>query len=347
MNPNRLIVRIAGTLAGLCTCIIAIAAEPGKDVVPTIANPVFAIVNGVTITQKDFHAAYGNYLRQKYYHREVPEGQLQEARKTVADILVDRVLLLEEAKRRGVVANDALVDQNIAEYEQRYAQSAMWQQRREALLPGLRQQLAETQVLEQMDKIGRAFSEPSEEDVRTYYSTRQELFVEPEKMRLHTILLKVDPSSPKAKWDAAREEAAKIVERLKGGADFDELARLHSNDVSAENGGNMGYIHRGMIPEQVQTEIDKYAVGNVIPPIDVLEGIAIFRLDERIPAKHVGFDEVSGRARELYRREASQKAWEAFIAGLRARAQVQIIEPEPNAAVPATTAAPSAPQDVR
>lgn len=303
-----------------------------KDAAPASApEPLYAMVNGKPITQKDFHGAYSNYLRQKYYHAQVPEEQLEAAKKEVGEQLVERVLLLDEAQRRGLAADEQGIAQTIAEYDTRYAASEMWQKNRENLLPGLKQQLAEQDLLRQMEVIGHAYPEPTDEAVRAFYSAHIELFTEPEKMRLHTILLKVDPSAPKAAWDAARDEAARIVVRLHSGeGTFEELASLHSQDPSAEKGGDMGYLHRGMIPEQVQSQLDGRPLGTVGDPIDVLEGVAIFRFDERVPPKVMAYADVATRARELLKREQSIQAWDTFIAGLRKTAVIEVVEhPQP------------------
>lgn len=330
---NKRIVVLVSTIAGMLAHPITAGAE---DVAPRAADALYATVNDKTITQGEFHGAFNAYLRQKYYHGQVPADQLTIARKEVGEQLVDRILLLEEAKRRGLLADEARIKQSIADYEARYAASPMWQKNREALLPGLRQQLAEQDLLRQIDAIGRAIPEPTDEALREFHKTRIELFTEPEKLRLHTILLKVDPSAPKALWDAAREEATRIVARLRtGGAKFEELASLHSHDRSAEKGGDMGYLHRGMIPEAVQNQVEKRPLGAVGDPIDVLEGVAIFRLDERVPPKVMAFQDVAARARELLKREQSNRAWDGFVAHLRKTAVIKLHEP----ALPAPSAA--------
>lgn len=327
---NKVIVVLISAITGIFGLFQSASA---KDAAPAFApEPLYAIVNGKPITQKDFHGAYSNYLRQKYYHAQVPEEQLPEeqleaAKKEVGEQLVERVLLLDEAQRRGLTADEQEITQSIAEYDARYAASQMWQKNRENLLPGLKQQLAEQDLLRQIDVIGHASPEPTDEAMRAFYNARIELFTEPEKMRLHTILLKVDPSAPKASWDAARDEAAHIVARLHSGASsFEELASLHSQDPSAEKGGDMGYLHRGMIPEQVQSQLDGRPLGTVGDPIDVLEGVAIFRFDERVPPKVKTYADVAARARELLKRELSSQAWETFIAGLRKTAVIQVVE---------------------
>lgn len=316
---KRIAVLVSAAVLALCGPTWA------EEAPPATAEPLFAIVNDKPITVKEFHAAFTNYLREKFYHGQVPENQLVEAQKATADRLIDRILLLDEAKRRGLVADQAKIDQTIAGYDARYASSETWQKSRERMLPGLRQQLVDQDLLRQMETLGRAIPEPSEDAVRQYFAAHPDLFTEPEKLRLHTIVLKVDPSAPKAAWDAAREEAKRHVARARNGeATFEDLATLHSQDRSADQGGDMGYIHKGMIPESVQSQLDANPMGKVGDPIDVLEGIAIFRLDERIPAKLMKFEDVASRARELLKREQTTQAWEKFIATLRQASTIKM-----------------------
>ena len=320
---------IISTIAG----VLALSAvASAQDAAPPTALPtLYATVNGTAITQKDFHGAYSNYLRQKFYHGQVPEDQLEPARKEVSNRLVERILLLEDATRRGLTPDEKHIATTIAEYDARYATNPMWQKNRETMLPGLKKQLAEQDLLRQMEIIGHAIPEPAEDAVREFHKTRTELFTEPEKLRLHTILLKVDPSALKDVWDAAREEAGRIVGRLRSGQNnFEELASLHSHDSSADKGGDMGYVHRGMIPEQVQGQLEALPLGTVGDPINVLEGVAIFRLDERLPPKTMAYQDVAARARELLKREQRNQAWDGFIAGLRRAAVINLVGTAPS-----------------
>lgn len=321
--------------AGLLLSSLTLA--QGAPATPAHAAPAetaFATVNGKTITRQDFNVAFSNHLRQTYYHGQVPVEKLPEARKEVTDRLVDRILLLDEARRRGLTADATAVNKTLADYEARYAGSPLWQKDRERLLPGLKTQLEEQNLFEQIEKLGRETKEPTEEAVRAFYTARPDLFTEPEKLRLHSILLKVDASSPAALWQAAREEAERLVKKIRAKeAAFEDLARVHSHDDSGERGGDMGYLHKGMIPPQLQEKIDAQPIGTVTEPIDILEGVAIFRLDDRLTAKLMPYETVAARARELFKREESAKAWQAFIAGLRNTAVIKFFEPA--AATPA------------
>lgn len=293
-------------------------------------QPLFATVNGKSITQNDFHAAYGTFLRQKFYHGQVPEDQLQQARKEVTDQLVNRILFQEEIDRRGIKPDTEDVERRIQVYEQRYAGSPAWQKNREALLPGLKDQLGQQSQQTRLEQAVRDVPTPTADEVKAFYISKPELFTEPEKLHLYSILLAVDPSSPRAAWDAALREAESIVRRIRSGASFAEQARLFSKDPSAEKGGDMGYLHVGMLPDNLQSKIDQFKFGEVAEPIEMLQGIGVFRLDERIPAKLQPFENVAKRAGELLLRDRQESAWKGLLGKLRAEAKIVVFDEPTN-----------------
>lgn len=300
-------------------------AVPGPAAV--VVLPLYATVNGKSVTQAEFHSAYATFLRQKFYHGQVPQDQLLQAGKDVSDKLIDRILLLEEIERRGIVADSVELEKQIQVYDQRYAANPNWQKSREAMLPGLRQQLDQQSRLSRLEQVVRDVPAPSAEEVKAFYAAKPELFTEPEKVRLHTILLAVDPSSAQPVWEAAMQEGEAIVKRIRGGADFGEQARMSSRDASAEQGGDMGYLHRGMLPEALQAKVDQFKLGEVSDPIQMLQGVGVFRLVDRIPPKLQDFNRVAERATDLLHRERKEKAWQDLVAKLRGAASIVIHEP--------------------
>ena len=319
LQPLAALVLSACLLGGLAFAADASPAQSHGE------ETVYATVNGKPILIRDYANAFNATMRQKFYHGKVPEGQMAEVREQVTNQMVQRILLIDEATKRGIVPDNGKVAGQVAGYEAQYKASPVWQENRERLLPGLQAQLAEQSMLEQLEQQVRKAPEPTEEDVRAFYAGHQELFTEPEKLHLSAIVLAVDPAAPKMAWDQARSEAAAIHARLLGGADFAETARLHSNGKEAEQGGDLGYVHRGMLPEALQQKIDELTVGVVAEPLTILEGVAIFRLDERKTPKLRAFADVSERARDLALRERQEVAWASLLSGLRSAAQVRIL----------------------
>lgn len=303
----------------------AVAGEVPEAAVEKKPDPhsqVFAIVNGRAVPTQEYEAAFASLVRQKFYHGQVPEAELAAAREQVKVRLVQRIVLLEEATRRGLTPDAKQVDEALAGYDVRYANNPSWQENRERLLVGVKVQLEEQSLVGQLDEQVRKVADPSDAEVKDFYEAKPELFTEPEKLRLSVILLTVDPSSPATAWEGTREEAKGIHRRLEAGADFAEAARLHSG-AYADAGGDMGYLHQGMLPEALQGVINEYELGKVNPPLETLEGVAIFKLDERVAPKKQTFEVVAQRARELLIRERKDQAWQVLVDKLVATADVK------------------------
>lgn len=273
------------------------------------------------------HGAFTSIMRKRYYHGQVPESEMQAVMKEAQDEVINAILIAQELERQQIPPDSGAVNAELADYEARYRDSSQWQRDRESILPGLRQEMERRSRLAQLEvKVKNA--SVGEEDVKKFYQSRPELFTEPEKIRLQAILLHVDPSSPPAVWEMAKQEAESISRRLKQGANFDEAARMHSQDKSSANGGDMGYLHKGMIPTEIQNVVDAMKVGDLSDPIIVLEGVAIVRLTERMSEKLRSYEDVADRARGLLQRERQDQAWKDFVAALRAKASIRFAEPQ-------------------
>lgn len=284
---------------------------------------VLAIVDGVTITTAEFDAALATEIRQKFYHRRPPEGQLAALQDEVAQRMVDRVLLLREAQRRGIRAEEEKVAAEISAYDKKYRGRPQWQENRAQIMESLVRALREKNILAQLESATRTAPPPDEDALRAYYAGHLESFTEPERIRLSMILLKVDPSSPPVAWSQAQERAQELIKQLANGTDFAELARRHSEDSTAPDGGDLGYLHRGMMPAGVEGEIDKMAIGTTSEPLRLLEGFAIFRLAERKPAQLRQFEAVRRNAADLMAREQGEAQWRELLTKLRSGAQIR------------------------
>lgn len=309
----------AASAAGLLLSCCSIATAAADDA----QAPLFALVEGTAISVADFEAALAISIRQRFYHRRPREEQLESLRREVTERLVDRVLLLKEAQRRGMPVDEEKASAQLAAYEQRYRDQAHWQETRAEVLPALARALREQNMIADLELATRAVPAPAESDLRSYYAAHPEQFTEPERVRLSVILLKVDPSSPADAWDRAMQRAQDIAKQLRAGADFGDMARRYSDDASAPEGGDMGYRHRGMLLPALESEVDKMAPGAVSEPVRLLEGVAIFRLTSRMPARLRHLEEVRRAVAELWAREQGEARWRELVTRLRAGADIR------------------------
>jgi len=290
----------------------------------TGADDYVARVGKITISAREYEQAANTAARQKFYHGKPPEEEINALMKDVAERMIDRILLVDATRRLNIPADDDAVARTIAGYEARYKDSPRWQQNRHTMIPAVKARLEEDSRIKALEARARDIPEADDADVHAYYTQHPDKFTEPEKLRLAMILLSVPPSAPAESWQAADAEAERLHARLVEGENFAEQARLVSADASAPEGGDLGYLHRGMIPEGLQDTIDTMPAGALSEPTRVLQGVAIFKLLERKAAIHHAFDRVAERARELLMRERKDAAWARYLAELRKDANIEL-----------------------
>ena len=310
----------------LCLSVPGSASAAGTQV--TDSPPPLATVNGVVVSVEEYSIELREQARRRFYHGKPAESQLEQFRQEIAEGLIEQALLLQEAKRRGIVLDVEAVEREIDNYhsgaetrskDPDHEASAFWQ--------ALRRRVERKQLIEQLRFQVETGIVLTQSAIKTYYQAHPEAFTEPSRSHVYLILLKVDPSSTAQMWSAVEKEAQRLVVALREeGEDFAELARLHSKDESAQQGGDMGYLHAGMLGDPVQSLIDKLALDEVSNPFRVLEGYGIFKVVARQRSQLHPFEPVRERAESLWLKEAKHNAWRALIEGLRARADIRIDE---------------------
>ena len=324
-TPNKLCRTATLALALLAANAAASPKTPGAPETASSAKQVvIAKVGDTVITAEEFGAAYSVAARNKFYHGRAPDADIAALQREVADQMVSRVLLLREAKARGMRPDAGAIQDTIQGYDQRYGNSEPWKSNRAKMLPPLVARLEEENLLTQIEQTVRAVPKPAVPEVRAYYAANPEKFTEPQQLRLSVILRRVPPSSPSTAWMKAFEEAQEISKRLKAGADFAAEARTHSDDPAARQGGDMGYLHVGMLPEGTEAIVQALKPGEASNPMQILEGIAIFKVTSRKEPKLNTFETVQTRARDLLQRDHADLAWKTFIADLKKKTPSQI-----------------------
>lgn len=283
---------------------------------------VFAVVGETVIPVEEFEANFHAGMRQRFYHGQVPAAEIAAFRREVAAAMIDRMLLLQEAERREIRPDGEWIDARLALMTERIATSADPEGTRAAV----RAQLLGDSVIMQLRQRIEDIPAPDLEAALAYYRAHPDKFTTPERLHVSMILLKVEPWSDGTVWEAAYEEARRLTGRLEAGESFAELARLHSADGSAVRGGDLGYIHKGMLAREAQAVLDGMGPGDLSGPVQILQGFALFRLEDRAAPSLNAFEKVEGRARELLRRELQERAWEDALARLHEKTAITVNE---------------------
>lgn len=307
----------------------AVSAEPAVPDSKAKKNkglPYYAKVGDMYVTWIDYNYEYSSEASKKFYHGKPSDATVAAFQRQIGDTLVTNAMLVLEAKRRKLKPDDEVIKQQLEKYEQHFANDPKWPEARPRVLPIITARLQNENLRGKLEKLVRNVPPPSVKQLKKYYADHPEKFTAPPQPRVAVLLLRVDPGAPDADWQKASEQGRDLVKRLRAGEDFAELARQYSGDSSAEAGGDMGYLHEGMLPELPSETVSKLQPGEISDPVNLMEGVAIFRLIDRKPAETRSFKAVQARAKELWLNEQSDDAWNSLIARLKKNTPVQVDE---------------------
>ncbi|MFZ4479714.1 MAG: peptidylprolyl isomerase [Rhodoferax sp.] len=142
--------------------------------------------------------------------------------------------------------------------------------------------------------------------------------------RARHILLRV---SPQLSESAARDKLAEFKRRIAAGqADFAALARDHSQDGSAAQGGDLGWTNPGMFVPEFEEAMNRLAPGQVSDPLISRFGVHLIQLMERRNAA-LSQREQREAVRALLREKKLDESYIVWAQDLRGRAYVEMREP--------------------
>ena len=121
----------------------------------------------------------------------------------------------------------------------------------------------------------------------------------------------------------ARNRLKQLLLRIKGGDDFADLARGHSNDtVSAADGGSLGWVSPGDLVPEFENAMNSLAPGQVSGPFQTQFGHHIVQVLER--REHDSTEDVKrAKAREAIRRRKVEEAHQNWLREMRDDAYVE------------------------
>lgn len=154
----------------------------------------------------------------------------------------------------------------------------------------------------------------SEDKIKEFYQIHKDDFVTPLKLRASHIMVDTEA------------EANEVLQKLKEGGDFAQLAKQYSKDPSKERGGDIGYFIKGQLMPELEEVCFKLQVGQTADIIKTKFGYHIIKLTDRIEPRTVELSEVRDAIEKELKDMAQQSALNDLVKGLRSKAHVKINE---------------------
>ncbi len=307
----------------LFSCSLKIKAE--------VCDKIVAIVNGEIITLYELNKRVAEYTgKDPILLKKYDEKKYKQICRKVLEMLIENKLAESKAKELGLKVSESDVDSEIRriEREQGVTHKEFLKMLKEH---GISYQEYRRQIKREIERMQIVEFEVKsrivipEERIKEYYEKHKAQFATEEKVRISAIFLKAkDPNDPD-EIKRLMKRAEVIMERLKAGQDFSELAEQFSEGPGAEEGGDLGYFKINELDPELRKIIKNMKVGEVSGPIIRPFGIQIIKLVDRKKAGVKPLEEVRDYIyRILYNKEV-EKRYSSWLNELRKKAYIKIM----------------------
>jgi len=126
----------------------------------------------------------------------------------------------------------------------------------------------------------KKFVKVREREVRRYYKKNTEKYSTPPEIKARHILLKLPQDATKEKQIEKQEKLQKILTKIKSGASFEELAKMHSEDGTAADGGDLGWFKPGEMVPAFETAAFALKAGEVSSIVNSPFGLHLIKVEE-------------------------------------------------------------------
>jgi peptidyl-prolyl cis-trans isomerase C len=259
----------------------------------------------------------------------VPPDKRDSVVRTIIDELVTYHLLAQEARGRKIEVGEAEVEAEMAMIRQGFPTEEAFQQA--LLLQGVT-----ADQLRQVTRLGMQARKVIDVDITTkvavqdaevdaFYKTNIDSFKQGDTAHISHIYFAVPPEAPPATKNQKRIAAQETLKQLKAGGDFAKLAREQSDDQTAANGGELGFVEKGKLPPDFEAVAWALKPGTTSDVVELQTGFHIIKVQERRGPRTAPLTEVRDNLKQFLLDQQRQTKLDAMIAQLKSKTKIEIL----------------------
>lgn len=292
-----------------------------------VVDKIVAVVNDEVITQREVDALLFSVFTQlsATYEGEELEERLRKARQDAIQQLIDNKLVLSEAKKQKIIVSEEEITELIDETKANFASEVEFEEALDSQslrLIDLKERYKEQVMLKKIiDKIIRKEVSISPGEYISYYQSHPDQFKKPLEVKVGLILIKVnDAKDEKTKLGLAKQ----ILGQLNSGADFAQLAKKYSQGPRALEGGDLGFVKRGHMTQDLDKVIFSLEKGQVSDIVNTKLGYNIIKIYDIHPEEIKALDEARPIIEQMLYQKKTKLAVEDWISKLKKNAYISI-----------------------
>jgi peptidyl-prolyl cis-trans isomerase SurA len=302
---------------------------------PAVIDRVAATVNGDVVTLGELVERSGEEYRRAAAAAAGPErdSARRKALRRAFDEVVTEKLLASQAAELGLEATDAQIDAAIEDIKKRNGldekrlDEALAQQNLDRV--SFRKQVRGN--LETYNLLGfkiRNRVKVTDEDLKNFYQRHASEFAGEEEINVRHIFLPLPDGVGAAEEAKVRALGERTLQRLAGGEDFTAVAREVSKGPGAQDGGDLGWLRRGVVQKALEDAAFALKPGQVSGIVRAPPGLHILKLVERRRGGAKTFEEAKEELRERLSNEQLDSHKAQYIEELRRDALIDLKIPE-------------------
>ncbi|MBW1786450.1 MAG: peptidylprolyl isomerase [Deltaproteobacteria bacterium] len=318
------------TISFFLFIVFGCAAIPGGPAAGEVRNRIVAIVNDDLATLYELNAQIRMMTRKEPDEmRRQNEEEFMKVRRRVLDLLIEEKLTKQKVEELGISVDSKDVDAAIERIKQN---NSLTQDDLEAALEkdGMTYKEYRKNLRGQIERMQLINAEVQskiiirDEVIRAYYEAHKDDFVVNAEVHLASIFI-VGPVEIPGQKRALRTRAAAIVERLKTGEDFAQLARKYSKGPGAGEGGDLGVFKTNQLNETLRETLKGMSAGDISEPISLPTGYQIVKVIDKKEGRTRSADEVRDTIFEILYKKEVEKRYIAWMKELREKSYIKII----------------------
>ena len=294
-----------------------------------IVDGIVAVVNNEVVTQAELNAIllplYTQY--KSTYSDEELLKKIDEAKKNILYKLIEDKLILQEAHKIGMPATDEEVAERLEQIKSQFSSS---QEFKSALasqgltVVDLKEKYREQIMIKKMvNREVRSRVSVTPIEIALFYEKNKDDFNLPAQVKVMTIVIRKSEADLESNTDSLKK--IRMIElKMAEGEDFTKLAREYSQDPSAVDGGDMGYIGKGQMMKKIDEVIFSLQPGEISETIETPVGYHVFKIVEVKEAGAESFDEARMQIENYLFQEKAKERFDEWMTNLKENAYISV-----------------------
>ena len=295
-----------------------------------VVDRVVAVVNQEIITLSEVEK-WAKPFQEKIITEDRLERreQLQEVYRKVLERLIEEKLIDQEVKKNGIKISSKEVEATLEEVKRR--NTATQEELERALaVEGLTLDAYKKQIEKGLQRKKlihwsvKVEMKLGEKELRDFYQKNTDRYRPDESYRPCHILFVVPKGATLEEVKEIKKKCQGVLEKIKGGSDFGEMALLYSQDTSNKDMGDLGYFKKGELIPPFEREALRLKIGEVSGIVRTEFGFHIIKLLDRKGGEPLPFEEVKERIQADYYESEMEKAYKQYLSILKEKSIIEI-----------------------